>query len=447
MNIYKHYILPIILGAFLLLPHQVFAEDSTLNCTAQATGGVCGVPSVSLYTSDNGEYGDSANNTLTGSTVWTGNWSGYPWYLYQFGTPIMNGGSFNSYYLSTGNKYEFIYKITTNSRSSSSQFADTDIYYRYISLSGVSPDNEIIEHDFLETGSPFSYVNFGLKKVEETSGYVYYIVLDLIPKTDLIGFRFNFLPKIEEPTDTSISILRINAIAGTTYYDYYEPIFTINSMPFQFAEVASYSFQALQVEDFSFLETKIDKPIIPLPEGPGYDPYHPDNSALDNLDVCESDNLLDRFSCFFKNFQEFFKNIFVRIGEAVENLVGNLIKFFNSILNPDVDDSTSNGGGFFDNFTTTDNGGISSIVTMPLRLIQGLVSGENACTNLSFSMMGKDMYFPSGCILWSKVPDSMLTIYHTIICGSFAYFMLIKLFKDIEKLKNPNNDEVSTLDL
>ena len=120
-----------------------------------------------------------------------------------------------------------------------------------------------------------------------------------------------------------------------------------------------------------------------------------------------------------------------------------------NITDSDTSGANSKGKSFFDNFNTTDNGGISSIVSAPLRLIKGLVSsnGTNSCTDLPMNILGKDVAIPCGKILWSKVPQGNLTIYYTIICGVGAYALLRALFKDIEKLKNPNNSEVKTTDL
>lgn len=120
-----------------------------------------------------------------------------------------------------------------------------------------------------------------------------------------------------------------------------------------------------------------------------------------------------------------------------------------NITDSDTSGANSKGKSFFDKFNTTDNGGISSIVSAPLRLIKGLVSsnGTNSCTDLPMTILGKDVAIPCGKILWSKVPQGTLTIYYTIICGVGAYALLRALFKDIDKLKNPNNSEVKTTDL
>lgn len=116
-----------------------------------------------------------------------------------------------------------------------------------------------------------------------------------------------------------------------------------------------------------------------------------------------------------------------------------------AITDSNVD--TNTGNSFFDNFSTEDNGGISGIITAPLTLINSLLDNQGTCTDLEFPIMGKDVAIPSGCIIWDKVPNSIETIIQMLVCGTGAYFILTKLFKDINNLKDPNKSEVSTLDL
>lgn len=444
MNTYKR-LFALLLFSFLLLPRNANAQViQDLECKSSQWSGTC--------------Y-DNSSSHLTGSTDnvhpdTEGNRLIYPlsstetMYLYQVGTRKTQS-KYLAYNLYAGTKFEFIYKIYTKSFDNESQFVDKNIDYSYLSFSGVDLEGKLLEHDFLGTGNPFEYINVGIKKEVLTNGNVYSLVIDLIPKVDLIGFHFNFEPKIENPTDTSISVQKYNSVAGATYTEYYEPIITV--APYEESKIPfidfAYDFFATEVDEFTTLTTTIEKPIIPLPEGPVYTPYDPNKTEITKPNACESDNVLDRFTCFFQNIQNFFDDIFGRIGEGFQSLIDNLLTFFNQLLNPEVDESTSNGGGFFDNFTTTDNGGISSIVTSPLRLIKGLLNSGSSCQDLSFTIYGKKVAFPSGCILWDKVPDNVLTIYHTLICGVFAYYLLIKLFKDIENLKDPNKSEVSTLDL
>lgn len=130
------------------------------------------------------------------------------------------------------------------------------------------------------------------------------------------------------------------------------------------------------------------------------------------------------------------------------------IKAEDQVYNAMTDDSIENGTGndFFNNFTTTDNGGISSIVTKPLVLINSFLSNNNSCNNLTFDIsipntQTTNVSLPSGCILWNNVPSATITIYQTIICGFASYLLVRKLFKDIEDLKNPDDDRVKTEDL
>ena len=110
-----------------------------------------------------------------------------------------------------------------------------------------------------------------------------------------------------------------------------------------------------------------------------------------------------------------------------------------------TDDSIDDNSGFFTDFEENDFG-LSDIVKAPLVLIQGLSTG-NTCKDLSFNILGKDVFMPSGCILWDKVPDSIESVYYVFIGGFLVYILATKLFHDVNDLKDPQKNEVSTLDL
>lgn len=116
-----------------------------------------------------------------------------------------------------------------------------------------------------------------------------------------------------------------------------------------------------------------------------------------------------------------------------------------SITDSTVEEGTGNN--FFNNFNTEDNGGISGIVTAPLDLIKSLLDNQGSCTDLSFEVWGKEVALPSGCLIWDEVPSSIEIVLQTLFCGPCAYYLLTKLFKDVNNLKDPNKSEVSTLDL
>lgn len=118
-----------------------------------------------------------------------------------------------------------------------------------------------------------------------------------------------------------------------------------------------------------------------------------------------------------------------------------------SINNDNIDSGT--GSDFFSNFDTSDNGGISSIVTKPLVIINNLLSNNNSCNNLTLpNILGvSNAELPSGCILWNNVPSSVVAIWNTFVCGLASYYILKDIFKIIEKLKNPTDDSVEVIDL
>lgn len=118
-----------------------------------------------------------------------------------------------------------------------------------------------------------------------------------------------------------------------------------------------------------------------------------------------------------------------------------------SITNNNVDSNT--GTDFFNDFQTTDNGGISAIVTKPLHIINSLLSSNSQCANLNLPPIlgANNVSIPSGCILWDHADNTMTTLWYTFVCGLGSYFVLKDLFKWIETLKNPDNDKVEVVDL
>lgn len=104
---------------------------------------------------------------------------------------------------------------------------------------------------------------------------------------------------------------------------------------------------------------------------------------------------------------------------------------------------------FFSDFNDTDNGGISSIISKPLTIINNLLNNNSSCSNLNLpSFMGVDnAYLPSGCILWNNAPSIVVTLWNTLVIGVGSYFILKSLFNDIQKLKDPDNDKVEVMDL
>lgn len=118
-----------------------------------------------------------------------------------------------------------------------------------------------------------------------------------------------------------------------------------------------------------------------------------------------------------------------------------------SINNDNVDSGT--GTSFFDDFNTTDNGGISAIITSPLRLINAFLDNNSSCSNLQLpSIFGLDnITLPSGCILWNNAPNVVIVLWNTLIGGPIAYLILRDLFYLVEDMKDPTEDRIDVIDL
>lgn len=115
-----------------------------------------------------------------------------------------------------------------------------------------------------------------------------------------------------------------------------------------------------------------------------------------------------------------------------------------NITNSNTSDADNKGSSFFDGFNTTDHGGISGIVTAPLTSINQLLNGT--CVPLTTTYKGKELSLPCGYDFWNKMPE-IRNFWNLIGGGLLCYSIIIKLFKLIEKMKNPDDDRVEVLEL
>lgn len=121
------------------------------------------------------------------------------------------------------------------------------------------------------------------------------------------------------------------------------------------------------------------------------------------------------------------------------------MSFFN---NENTTQAESDASNFFDNFTSQDNGGISSIITAPLQAISGLVSAT--CTPITLPLPyldNKTIVLPCMSAIYQEHFGAFFTIYQTIIFGALAYRMLVSIFMMIQGFKNPDDDKIEVVDL
>lgn len=124
-----------------------------------------------------------------------------------------------------------------------------------------------------------------------------------------------------------------------------------------------------------------------------------------------------------------------------------------SINNDNVQSGTSHGGNFFNNTTLPDHG-LSSIVTLPINLLQGILNSSSSCndfiffdTNDLFGLGTQIITLPSGCILWSHASSSIQLVYHSLLLGIFGYWVLVDIWRTVNAVLDPERKNDYVMDL
>lgn len=118
-------------------------------------------------------------------------------------------------------------------------------------------------------------------------------------------------------------------------------------------------------------------------------------------------------------------------------------------LNDNITDSnidTDSSNSFFNNFSSSDNGGISSVITAPLRFIKRLTE---KCDPLKITIFDSEIELPCGdTLFWNRSDvSSFRTTWNIIISGPLLYSLLLLLFKVISNIKDPENSKVEVMKL
>lgn len=116
----------------------------------------------------------------------------------------------------------------------------------------------------------------------------------------------------------------------------------------------------------------------------------------------------------------------------------------NTMKDDNIDTSSSNS--FFNDFDTKDHGGLSSIVTSPLKAYAKITA---KCTPINMTVLDKPITLPCGdTLFWNKSGvSSFRIIWNILLGGPILYALLVKLFNTIERLKNPDDDRIEVAKL
>lgn len=158
-----------------------------------------------------------------------------------------------------------------------------------------------------------------------------------------------------------------------------------------------------------------------------------DSMYIKNLKISEGDSTEE--VCSEK------QTIFSWFGNIFSNLWKNITGFFGS---DDVDVNQANN--FFSTFDDVDHGGISSIVTAPLKLVNKI---DEPCSSIDIELLGSVIELPCGdTLFWNKPEVSSFRLeWNLLIGGPIIYLLMIKLFKVIQGLKNPDDDRIEVAKL
>ncbi len=119
-------------------------------------------------------------------------------------------------------------------------------------------------------------------------------------------------------------------------------------------------------------------------------------------------------------------------------------KVNDSLTSTDVD--TSSAGGFFDNFSDTDHGGIRGVISAPIKFLKTMT---NTCQPIEFEIFDKKISLPCGdTLFWNRNDvQEFRGIWNCLFGGAILYTLVLKLFKVIEGLKNPDDSRIEVMNL
>lgn len=129
-----------------------------------------------------------------------------------------------------------------------------------------------------------------------------------------------------------------------------------------------------------------------------------------------------------------------QVQESVDKVEQEIQQTNDTITNDDTSGAQDSADGFFNDFQSEDFG-LSSIVTAPLRGINAMLT--DTCVAPSATYKGQTFSLPCGSMLWSRPGGEDFKSFINVMYGGFlAYLVISKFFLDVETLKNPNSDKV-----
>lgn len=119
----------------------------------------------------------------------------------------------------------------------------------------------------------------------------------------------------------------------------------------------------------------------------------------------------------------------------------------NDTLNDDtVDGAGSTGSSFFENFSSDDHG-LSGIITTPLAMIQSITTSTCSPLRIPLPFVDKQVELPCMNTIYRTYFGNFLTLYQTITFGIVSYWVCVNIFRMVKGFKDPDKDEIEVMDL
>lgn len=117
-----------------------------------------------------------------------------------------------------------------------------------------------------------------------------------------------------------------------------------------------------------------------------------------------------------------------------------------SIDDDDVSGANDKAKDLFTNFTT-DNHGLTGVITAPLELIRNLASNTCQPLVLPLPFVNENLTLPCLSSIYQQHFPAFLTMYQVIVSALIGYKICISIFFMVKGFKDPGEDKIEVLDL
>ena len=157
------------------------------------------------------------------------------------------------------------------------------------------------------------------------------------------------------------------------------------------------------------------------------------------LSYCASSIEIDN-----QNTQNIIDNQNQNTTDIIDNANQNTQNIIDNVTNSNIDNGL--GSDFFNNFSSQDFG-LSQIITLPLTTIQSLAN--TSCVSLNIPIPFTNSTIPLPCMtqVYQTYIPTIFSIWQVVSFGIIAYFICIDIVHLVKGFKDPDSDKVEVLDL